>query len=320
MGRFTACTSIARDHSRKLVLRWLWLLILMVTLNCCISNPDENWIISHRNRHMLKIHAADCAVMGPAFTGIVQADHLRETAGQAPPEHGMIADGFNFTTWNVQKGKADKWDEDFEVLCRSADILILQEAYLTDHLKAMLEQQHFQWDLLAAYEYKEIAAGVLTASRIAPSFTCTLRDKEPIIRIPKSILITLYPISAIRRELLVANIHAINFTLGVAAFQKQCDRLENVLAAHQGPMIVSGDFNTWSGGRMSRVVAMMERLNLSAVPFKEGTKSTFFGRHVDHVYYRGLEYQKSAAVPVATSDHHPLLVEFRVVESAGQDD
>ena len=97
-----------------------------------------------------------------------------------------------------------------------------------------------QWDLAAAYAYQEIEAGVLTASKIAPNLTCSFMDKEPITRVPKSILITRYPISGQLGELLVANIHAINFTMGYTAFQRQCDRLENVLATHKGPMIVSG--------------------------------------------------------------------------------
>ena len=82
---------------------------------------------------------------------------------------------------------------------------------------------------------------------------------------------------------------------------------------------MSGDFKTWNSGRMSRVETMVERLNLLAVAFKEGTKSKFFGRHVDHIFFRGLEPQKAATVHVATSDHHPLSVEFKVVEGPEQD-
>ena len=306
-------------HNRKPALRRLWLLILTVAVIGCISVPDESWIISHRNLHLTKMQAEDCAENKPSFSGMVQVDHLLEKVGKALPELGLNAKGFSFTTWNIKKGKTKGWDEDFEKLCRSTDIFILQEAYLTDRLKEVLRQEKFHWDLSAAYESQKIAAGVLTASKIAPNLTCTLKAKEPITRIPKGILITRYPISAMHQELLVANIHGINFTLGYDAFQKQCDRLERVLSIHQGPMIVSGDFNTWNSGRMSRVEAMVERLNLFAVSFEEDAKSTFFGRQVDHIYYRGLESQKAAIVHVSTSDHHPLSVEFNVVEGSGQD-
>ena len=155
---------------------------------------------------------------------------------------------------------------------------------------------------------------MLTASKITPNLTCTLKVKEPITRVPKSILITRYPIAGRHQELLVANVHAINFTTGFAAFQHQCDQLESALSFHRGPMIVSGDFNTWSQGRMSRVEAMAQRLDLIAVPFKEHVKSKFFGRYVDHVYYRGLETINKTTFSVTTSDHNPLAVVFKVTE------
>lgn len=156
---------------------------------------------------------------------------------------------------------------------------------MTDSLIKALQRQKYQWDLSIAYAYRKIEAGVLTASKITPNLTCTFKVKEPIIRVPKSILITRYPIAGLHWELMVANIHAINFTMGYTAFQKQCDHLESVLANHRGPMIVSGDFNTWNSGRMARVDAMAQRMNLVAVRFKENVKSTFLGYHVDHIYY-----------------------------------
>jgi endonuclease/exonuclease/phosphatase (EEP) superfamily protein YafD len=227
-------------------------------------------------------------------------------------EYGLNADGFSFATWNIHKGAAEGWSQDFQKLCGSTDILVLQEVLLTDNLIQMLRQENYQWDLAAAYTYQNVEAGVLTASKILPSLACTLKDKEPIIRVPKSILITRHPISGTDRELLVANIHAINFTLGHSAFQKQWDRLENMLAGHEGPMIVSGDFITWTSGRMSRVNAMAKRLALSAVVFNKNLKSKFLGKSVDHVFYRGLEKKDAAISLVTTSDHNPLSVVFRL--------
>jgi endonuclease/exonuclease/phosphatase (EEP) superfamily protein YafD len=88
----------------------------------------------------------------------------------------------------------------------------------------------------------------------------------------------------------------------------------SVLAGHQGPMIVAGDFNTWSKGRMSRVNAMAIRLELSSVFFNENLKSKFFGHYVDHVFYRGLEKKNATTLTVATSDHNPLTVVFKLAD------
>ena len=285
----------------------------------CISFPEENWVISQRSPSGIEGQTLDCAIIGPNPSPGVQPGSGYKAALPVIPDPGLNAEGFSFTTWNIHKGKAEGWGEDFQKICRSTDILILQEAYLSDNFKSLLQQEDLQWDLAAAYAYQKIEAGVLTASKIAPSSTCSFMDKEPITRVPKSILITRYPISGKHGELLVANIHAINFTMGYTAFQRQCDRLESVLATHKGPMIVSGDFNTWNDGRMSRVNAMAKRLDLSPVPFNKNQKSKFFGQPVDHIYYRELEIQNATTLMVATSDHNPLTVVFKVAEGWEKD-
>jgi len=120
-------------------------------------------------------------------------------------------------------------------------------------------------------------------------------------------------VSGTNQHLLVANIHAINFTTNHSAFKKQNDRIESLLNAHPGPMIVAGDFNTWSKGRMSRVNAMTERLGLTAVKFDDN-RTRVFGQSIDHVYYRGLESTYAQASTTTASDHNPLAVGFKRVE------
>lgn len=298
---------------------WLCLFLMVAVVHSCVSIPEKNWIIRHRNSHFTKLQATDCSVAASKLLSMAGPGHFQETSAPMPFIYGLNANGFGFTTWNIKKGGTEGWDEDFKKLCRNTDIFILQEAYLTDSFIKALQRQKYQWDLSIAYAYRKIEAGVLTASKITPNLTCTLKVKEPITRVPKSILITRYPIAGLHWELMVANIHSINFTIGYTAFQKQCDHLESVLANHRGPMIVSGDFNTWNSGRMARVDAMAQRMNLIAVRFKENVKSTFLGYHVDHIYYRGLETIHKIVYKVTTSDHNPLAVVFKVNEqSKGQ--
>ena len=303
------------------MVKWIWAAILtfIMLATGCISIPDENWIVSQRNTFEIKKMALDCALIIPTHSPQEQSKLNPITLPQVMPVNGLNAEGFSFSTWNIRKGKTKGWDEDFQNLCRTTDILILQEAYLSTNFKKLLEQEDLQWDLATAYAYQKIEAGVLTASKVTPTLTCSIRDKEPITRIPKSILITRYPITGEHRELLVANIHGINFSMGYNAFQEQCDRLESMLTTHKGPMIISGDFNTWNSNRMSRVDALAKRLNLSPVPFSENLKSTFFGQYVDHVYYRELEMKSAVTLIVATSDHNPLTVVFKLAETSGHD-
>lgn len=277
---------------------------LAVLVSGCIRIPEENWTVSHRRPHETRRLFAECTTAGinqsfPDPIGRVQAPQLN-------------ADGFSLLSWNTLKGQKEGWAEDFMKLSRETDILILQEAYLTGSLKAMLQQEQYHWDMTAAFEYRKIEMGVLTASRTAPNFTCSFLETEPLIRIPKGTLITRYPLSGTTLELMIANIHAINFTVKALAFNQQIDRLEGLLADHLGPLIVSGDFNTWSAGRMARVKDMAQRLDLNAVGFDEKHRSLFLGRPIDHVYYRGLEATHAATPMVSTSDHNPLSVGFKL--------
>ncbi len=316
--RVSSYKGVSERYTRKKKVRWTWFSAAVFSLLVagCIHIPEESWIISHRSPLETKRQISDCTGAGlnrsiPQQAG-VDPTMLPQIVGV--PE--VNSDGFSFVSWNIYKGKKKGWGEDFHSISRNTDILILQEAYLSGSLKEVLQQEEYQWDMAAAFKYRHIDTGVLTASRIAPNFICTFRETEPITRIPKSVLITRYPMSGTDQELLVANIHAINFTLGNTTFQNQSDRLINYLAAHQGPIIVSGDFNTWNSGRMSLVQAMAERLGLTAVRFDKNLRSKFFGHYVDHVYYRGLETKNAATPLVTSSDHNPLAVVFKLADES----
>jgi endonuclease/exonuclease/phosphatase (EEP) superfamily protein YafD len=119
-----------------------------------------------------------------------------------------------------------------------------------------------------------------------------------------------YPLAGVEARLLVVNAHLVNFSGSGGEYRRQVRALEVLLGSHEGPLIVAGDFNTWSDGRLGAVAAMAGRLGLEEVVFTEGSPVVFFGRHVDHVYYRGLQVRRARVAPVASSDHRPLLVEF----------
>lgn len=304
--------------ARRGMAGWLWIVsgIFALLALGCLRIPEEDWIISQEGSMGAKKEIANCTAiyLDQSIPAQIPADQIAPNQTMRSSE--LNPDGFRFASWNIRKGKTKGWAEDFRKLSQSTDIFILQEAYLSDDLKKVLRQREYRWDMSVAYENRQIEAGVLTASTAAPNFACTFREIEPITRIPKSVLITRYPISGTDRELLVANIHAINFTLGNSKFQKQSNRLERLLAAYHGPMILSGDFNTWNSDRIAYVEAMAERLDLAAVRFKKNRRSKFFGQNVDHVYYRGLEVKNVAIPIVSTSDHNPLTVVFELADES----
>ncbi|MDF5512591.1 endonuclease/exonuclease/phosphatase family protein, partial [Vibrio parahaemolyticus] len=128
----------------------------------------------------------------------------------------------------------------------------------------------------------------------------------------KSALYSEYPLSN-GSTLAVANIHAVNFTLGVQAYQQQIDVLVNALTKHQGPVILAGDFNSWNEARWSTLRDIVEKLALQEVVFQPDLRTRFItGRVLDHVFYRGLTLEKAKAPTTDASDHNPLLLGFKI--------
>ena len=137
-------------------------------------------------------------------------------------------------------------------------------------------------------------------------------EPEPLIRIPKIGLAAAYPLAGLEEQLLVVNIHLVNFTFDTRAVRHQIEALEAIVRNHEGPVIVAGDFNTWSDKREALVQEKMAELSLTAVAFDPDHRVRFLGRPVDGVYFRGLEVVRSRSHVVDSSDHNPLEVRFRL--------
>jgi len=277
------------------------ILFVMSILCGCIGIPDQH-LIERRRGSVNTLHTA----------GGCDIDELiKPRATALAPAAGLNSGGFSLLVWNVLKEMKSGWEADFRRFAGNKDLIIIQEAYLTPALREILASKHYNWDLATAFEYKKIKAGVLTASGIEPAFVCSFREKEPLIRIPKTMLITRYPLSDRSQFLLVVNVHLINYTPSVSQLRVQLQKIEQVLSKHQGPLIVCGDFNTWSDQRMTVVNTVAGRLNLKAVTFNKDNRSLVFGHPVDHVYYRGLELVEAVSTEVKTSDHNPLQIKFK---------
>jgi endonuclease/exonuclease/phosphatase (EEP) superfamily protein YafD len=213
--------------------------------------------------------------------------------------------------WNTQKGHNESWLEEFAELSADQDVLVLQEALLKDGFRSYLDSQTLSWSLATTFVHFQVETGVLTASRIAPTSSCVQRTMEPLIALPKSTLVSRFPIEGSSETLLIGNVHAVNFTLGRKAFQSQFDRLATVLDQHEGPVIIAGDFNSWSDAR-SRYLSetFLEERSMNEVVFEGNVPRKIFGNEVDHVYYRGLSVIEGRVLETGNSDHAPILVQF----------
>ncbi len=278
------------------------LFALYLSVSGCVSIPD-NLTVENQPHKFDLIPAEDLCQPESAYF-----PQLSTPAGSM----GTKASIFRLLSWNIQKENRAGWEKDLERLSQNADILLIQEAHLTDELKTWLNRKPYYWHLVTAFEYHDIKTGVLTAANSEPDFICPQRAAEPLIRFPKTILITRYPLAHSHHSLMIANVHMINFAPDLTAFRKQVRQMTEVLSDHEGPMIVAGDFNTWSEERISIIETEAGRLALVPANFKTDAARKVFGYTVDRIYYRGLTLEEAVVVEVTSSDHNPLKVAFRL--------
>jgi endonuclease/exonuclease/phosphatase (EEP) superfamily protein YafD len=220
--------------------------------------------------------------------------------------------GIRIASWNVHKEGDNGWQSDLGRLLDGSDVLLLQEAGVSPELRAVIERGGLSWVLASAFEYLGAEYGVLTATRVGPADACTLRAYEPLLGIPKAALVTRFRLLGRDTTLVIANLHAINFTLGTAEYRAQLDAIGDTLAAHRGPLVLAGDFNTWNDGRVAAVRDLAARLALAPVAFAIDDRTRFLGHIFDRVYTRGVEIIDAQAWTVKSSDHNPVAVSFRV--------
>jgi endonuclease/exonuclease/phosphatase (EEP) superfamily protein YafD len=227
------------------------------------------------------------------------------------PEVPLAHDAIRLFSWNVQKNTGADLLTDMARLAKGADLILLQEA--TRGLLAMsrLRDRYYR-AFSPGYRSSSVVSGVVTASKIPPLTQCSFENIEPWIRSPKATNVTQYSLGDRDATLLVVNLHLINFTVGVSDMEAQLNEALRVIEGHQGPVIVSGDFNTWSRSREKTVAVALARLRLTAVGFQTDLRKRVFGRALDHVYVRGIEIVDGTSHAVRSSDHNPISVLLRL--------
>lgn len=293
-----------RTNPSKSLKTLLVSLLLCCALFSCAFIPEQEQLVSLRTDTQLTRSNGSCTEQSALLNS------LKET-----PQPELSPESISIFDWNIYKGQRENWDVDLLLLSYGKDIILLQEAALTEELQDVLEQKDMSWNLNSAFKYNGVDTGVLVASSTPVLDSCGIRHSEPLIGLPKTILVNRYGISESTEELLVANIHGINISLGTAAYQAQLAELEKVLEKHDGPIVLAGDFNNWSDKRTEIMLDLAERLSLQNVNFEEGKRTLFFGEPVDQIFYRGLEPLSQAVYPVNSSDHNPISVTFRLIRT-----
>lgn len=218
-------------------------------------------------------------------------------------------------SWNIFKGSIKGWQADLHKLSNNQSIVLIQEAPLLALEKALTipqEKNNYFWKFAPGYIAGDMLTGVMTFSFSQAKSFCYLQHKEPWLRSPKATLVTIYNIENSEKTLLVANVHGINFTLGTKAYRKQLEDLEVIIAAHTGPAIVAGDFNTWSRKRNQVIEGILGKLDFTKAELDPTHEKKFFDYPLDHIFYRGLKVNSTKVHQLETSDHNPIQVNFQL--------
>ena len=204
----------------------------------------------------------------------------------------------NLLSWNIKKGQINQWRDDLLHFADGKNLVLIQEAVLGPKLTESFSET-WHWSFGKGYQTAKHVTGVMTFSHSEPLTHCNLENIEPWLGTAKATSVTEYGLLGTDETLAVINIHAINFSFGV-----------KVLVAHHGPVILSGDFNTWRKRRLEIIESLAFDLDLEALSFQEDHRKTAFGFYLDHIYIRGLKVKYTETHHVKTSDHNPIIAQL----------
>ncbi len=224
-------------------------------------------------------------------------------------------DSIKLLNWNIYKGGKNNFSYWFTQLAAQPDLSSIQEMLLNPKMKTIISTYSRENHMATSFiDTNNERTGVLSASKpIAQSVNfLKSRKTEPVVNTPKVILFTTYKIKNSSKELLLANIHAVNFVEN-KYFEDQILDAFKVIDQHKGPIIFSGDFNTWNKDRYYFLDKLCRDRGLNQVVFSPDQRMKFNGNPLDHVIYSpDLEVVDSNVLGfIDGSDHKPMTVTFK---------
>lgn len=215
-------------------------------------------------------------------------------------------------TWNIYKQQRPNWKKALNELVKDKKLILLQEAQMSPELVLLAASHQLIADQVPALPFSPHPSGVMTLATAHPIYCCPLREKEPLLRLAKSALITAYPLPN-GKHLLVVNVHAINFSFGVDIYTKQLNKLGHHIVRHVGPVILAGDFNAWSRQRVNALKRFIRRVGLKEINYDNDQRTKAFGRPLDYMFYKGLKVIDSYVTSTDASDHNPIMTRFDLI-------
>lgn len=284
--------------------RFAMTLVLAVSLTGCLDFPEggnlnTSWSTS------ASIEQKDTPYLVNSSIGECpqQARNLARDFRALPVE-------FSFVNWNIYKQNNAGLNAQLNEFAENYDVLALQEVKMGFLLNRLFSRHQLSWSHVEAFSVYERPIGVLTAAKVSPLYACKNTLSEPWIRFPKSTLMTTYAWQGSQNPLLIVNLHAINFTLGADEFNEQLSAAISAVKLHEGPVIVAGDFNTWTNKRLFILQTLTKDADLFPISYSDDVRTVSFGNPIDAIYYRGLRQLSGTSMETDASDHNPLVARF----------
>ena len=296
---------MTRATPRPFAVATLLLTLTLLLLGACANVPKDQRLLTLQSDKQVAVSTQPCS----SERAVANAPNSIQNSGpKAALPLALDGRKLRVLSWNLHKGVDKGWERDLAQFALAHDLLLLQEAVLLPALTSVLDQSGHGWLMTGAFSWGGVERGVMNASRVPAFDGCTTRTFEPLFPVPKSALITRYALQGTEATLAVANLHGVNFSLGVGHLREQIEGVAAELARHQGPVVLGGDFNTWSQARHAVMVEVAAKLGLTAIHLVEDGRKRVFGLPLDHFFVRGLDVLEARAPEVTSSDHHPIMV------------
>ncbi|OUR96361.1 hypothetical protein A9Q84_08375 [Halobacteriovorax marinus] len=229
-------------------------------------------------------------------------------------------DEINLFVWNIYKAEYVQWFEQYESQLDKFDLFLIQEMLTKPELIDIFSSNDsISYETATSFVFKKSGfhTGIATGSKVKTSWKRYLRSKkrEPIVGTPKLTLFTKYPIKNSERELMVVNIHAINFVPSFSLYSQLNDAAK-IIKDHDGPAIFAGDFNTWTLEKQVFLRKITQKLGFKEVLFKNDTRKRMLGWILDFIFVRDLEVIDSKVHDeLDGSDHKAISAKLRYSEN-----
>ena len=251
----------------------------------------------------------DNLIMSSAKSPLFLSQCVENTATLPLDTDGKLS----VSVWNIYKQQRSSWSSVLTELLDSSELVLLQEAKLSTGLKSFLQEDSHQVLMAKAFKVFKTPIGVMNLAKVSAESACAYQAIEPWIRFAKSALVSTYPLSN-GENLLVVNLHGINFAWRLKEYRKQISLLAEQIKAHNGPVIMAGDFNTWRQGRVDMIGEFMLQLGMTEAKYAVDKRNRVFGLALDHLYYSGLVLDEAHVTPTKASDHNPIQASFSLIQ------